>query len=108
MVSLKLIAECARMAEGGQGASAAARLLADAEDSDFSTLKGVMRYSALDDAAVEAYHEHGAHVVCIRVERLGEFWLAPLESWYLLPSGATIISPRGLRDLGKSLVEAVA
>lgn len=108
VITLGLLAECARVAETGDPCLAADELLRRAEDADAPIVEAVMRYSALDAGDAERFCNEVREVACIRVERLGEFWLAPLDCWAQLPSGATVISPRGLRALGRAVVEAVA
>lgn len=108
VITLGLLAECARVAETGDPVRAAEELLRRAEDADASTVEAVMRYSALDAADAERFCKEATEVACVRVERLGEFWLAPLDCWAQLPSGACVISPRGLRALGLAVVEAMA
>lgn len=92
----------------GDSWRAAEELLRRAEDADVLIVEAVMRYSALDAADAERFCRETTEVACVRVERLGEFWLAPLDCWSQLPSGATVISPRGLRALGLAVVEAMA
>lgn len=106
-VTLPFLAECARAAEDGNAGRAAEVLLRRAGDADVETVEALMRYALVDQADVDRFHDEGSEVCCIRVPRLGEFWLAPLECWTQLPSGATVISPRGLRSLGRALVDTV-
>lgn len=106
-MTLRRLAEYALRAEDGAASDAARAMLAAATDDDEAVIEGVMRYALVSLEDVEHFHSSDPYAYCVRTSGGQSFWLAPLECWAQLPSGATVMSPRGLRALGAALAEAL-
>ena len=106
-MTLAQLAECARVAEQGNSQAAARAAIGACGDSDADLLGSIMRYAMLADEDVDDFMDRHDQCYQIKIPRYGSFWLAPLSAWSQLPSGAVVISPRGLKALAVAVVAEV-
>jgi len=103
-MTLVQLAECARAAEQGNAQLAARAVI---KTCDVNLLHSIKGFAKMADEDVSDFMDRHDQCYQIKVPRLGAFWLAPLSAWSQLPSGAVVMSPRGLKALAVAVVREI-